>query len=282
MTPPHAPGTPFHLSLSQVQAVISFFTEPTREQTVAPRLQVCPAGPERGKRCPAPLPRGILRAAASPLRAEPRGRPLCGLPRLQHPWPARRAEPGGEQPSLRAAPAGRPAATGRRRVPVLPPPLWVFTAASLAARRRPGAPRRGLSAGPAGRRLRAGCGGPPRREQRGTAGQSRAERGKAELRGAQPAQRSPAPAAPAAKTPRFLYRAKGGCRSAKMGRQTAAGGRAMQRSQSRSSLSASFEALAVYFPCMNSLEEEDGGEGPGVGDGRGAGWGTRVMASGLG
>ncbi|KAF4798098.1 Regulating synaptic membrane exocytosis protein 4 [Turdus rufiventris] len=44
-----------------------------------------------------------------------------------------------------------------------------------------------------------------------------------------------------------------------MGRQTAAGGRAMQRSQSRSSLSASFEALAVYFPCMNSLEEEDGG-----------------------
>lgn len=37
----------------------------------------------------------------------------------------------------------------------------------------------------------------------------------------------------------------------------------MQRSQSRSSLSASFEALAVYFPCMNSLEEDDGGEGPG-------------------
>lgn len=34
----------------------------------------------------------------------------------------------------------------------------------------------------------------------------------------------------------------------------------MQRSQSRSSLSASFEALAVYFPCMNSLEEEEGGE----------------------
>ncbi|RMC15061.1 hypothetical protein DUI87_07241 [Hirundo rustica rustica] len=46
-----------------------------------------------------------------------------------------------------------------------------------------------------------------------------------------------------------------------MGRQTAAGGRAMQRSQSRSSLSASFEALAVYFPCMNSLEEEDGEAG---------------------
>ncbi|KAL0171430.1 hypothetical protein M9458_031741, partial [Cirrhinus mrigala] len=32
----------------------------------------------------------------------------------------------------------------------------------------------------------------------------------------------------------------------------------MQRSQSRMSLSASFEALAVYFPCMNSFDEEDG------------------------
>lgn len=49
-----------------------------------------------------------------------------------------------------------------------------------------------------------------------------------------------------------------------MGRQglggAGAAGRSMQRSQSRSSLSASFEALAGYFPCMNSLEEEDGGE----------------------
>lgn len=26
------------------------------------------------------------------------------------------------------------------------------------------------------------------------------------------------------------------------------------------SLSASFEALAVYFPCMNSFDEEEGGE----------------------
>lgn len=34
----------------------------------------------------------------------------------------------------------------------------------------------------------------------------------------------------------------------------------MQRSQSRISLSASFEALAVYFPCMNSFEEDDGGK----------------------
>ncbi|OWK04452.1 RIMS2 [Cervus elaphus hippelaphus] len=46
-----------------------------------------------------------------------------------------------------------------------------------------------------------------------------------------------------------------------MGRQglggAGAAGRSMQRSQSRSSLSASFEALAGYFPCMNSLEEED-------------------------
>ena len=49
-----------------------------------------------------------------------------------------------------------------------------------------------------------------------------------------------------------------------MGRQglggAGAAGRSMQRSQSRSSLSASFEALAGYFPCMNSLEEEEGGE----------------------
>lgn len=47
-----------------------------------------------------------------------------------------------------------------------------------------------------------------------------------------------------------------------MGRQglggSGAAGRSMQRSQSRSSLSASFEALAGYFPCMNSLEEEEG------------------------
>ncbi|XP_060756205.1 regulating synaptic membrane exocytosis protein 4 isoform X2 [Neoarius graeffei] len=35
----------------------------------------------------------------------------------------------------------------------------------------------------------------------------------------------------------------------------------MQRSQSRMSLSASFEALAVYFPCMNSFDEEEGEAG---------------------
>ncbi|XP_030636514.1 regulating synaptic membrane exocytosis protein 4 isoform X1 [Chanos chanos] len=31
----------------------------------------------------------------------------------------------------------------------------------------------------------------------------------------------------------------------------------MERSQSRISLSASFEALAIYFPCMNSFDEDD-------------------------
>ncbi|XP_040835369.1 regulating synaptic membrane exocytosis protein 2 isoform X36 [Ochotona curzoniae] len=69
---------------------------------------------------------------------------------------------------------------------------------------------------------------------------------------------------PAAKTPRILYRGKSGS-SSKMGRQGSGGagnaGRSMQRSQSRSSLSASFEALAGYFPCMNSLEEEEGAGG---------------------
>lgn len=37
-------------------------------------------------------------------------------------------------------------------------------------------------------------------------------------------------------------------------------GMRIQRSQSKMSLSASFEALAVYFPCMNSFDEEDGGK----------------------
>lgn len=34
----------------------------------------------------------------------------------------------------------------------------------------------------------------------------------------------------------------------------------MERSQSRLSLSASFEALAIYFPCMNSFDDEDAGK----------------------
>lgn len=51
-----------------------------------------------------------------------------------------------------------------------------------------------------------------------------------------------------------------------MGRQghdssaTAAPGMRIQRSQSKLSLSASFEALAVYFPCMNSFDEGSAGE----------------------
>uniref|UniRef100_A0AAV2MBI2 C2 domain-containing protein n=1 Tax=Knipowitschia caucasica TaxID=637954 RepID=A0AAV2MBI2_KNICA len=51
-----------------------------------------------------------------------------------------------------------------------------------------------------------------------------------------------------------------------MGRQSndssaPAAGMRIQRSQSKMSLSASFEALAVYFPCMNSFDEEDGEAG---------------------
>ncbi|TSK20210.1 Regulating synaptic membrane exocytosis protein 2 [Bagarius yarrelli] len=42
---------------------------------------------------------------------------------------------------------------------------------------------------------------------------------------------------------------------------TSSGNGRMQRSQSRMSLSASFEALAVYFPCMNSFDEEEGEAG---------------------
>lgn len=50
-----------------------------------------------------------------------------------------------------------------------------------------------------------------------------------------------------------------------MGRQghdtsAAAPGMRIHRSQSKMSLSASFEALAVYFPCMNSFDEEDEGK----------------------
>lgn len=44
------------------------------------------------------------------------------------------------------------------------------------------------------------------------------------------------------------------------GPDTGNAGLRMQRSPSRISLSASFEALAVYFPCMNSFDEGDGGK----------------------
>lgn len=55
-----------------------------------------------------------------------------------------------------------------------------------------------------------------------------------------------------------------------MGRQghdtsAPAPGMRIQRSQSKMSLSASFEALAIYFPCMNSFDEEDGGKKAGGG-----------------
>lgn len=63
-----------------------------------------------------------------------------------------------------------------------------------------------------------------------------------------------------------------------MGRQghdttAPAPGMRIQRSQSKMSLSASFEALAVYFPCMNSFDEEDGGKMTGGG---GVGWTYRM------
>lgn len=91
-------------------------------------------------------------------------------------------------------------------------------------------------------------------------------------------------AAPAAaKTPRAVLRVKNG--AAKLAKPPAAAGEApggapgpglfMERSQSRLSLSASFEALAIYFPCMNSFDEEDAGTGRG-------GCGLRPRPVGLG
>lgn len=54
----------------------------------------------------------------------------------------------------------------------------------------------------------------------------------------------------------------------------------MERSQSRLSLSASFEALAIYFPCMNSFDEEDAGTGGLRGGGRRV-WGGEAAGSAL-
>ncbi|XP_011221023.2 regulating synaptic membrane exocytosis protein 2 isoform X45 [Ailuropoda melanoleuca] len=109
-------------------------------------------------------------------------------------------------------------------------------------------------------------GGPGSRDSRVRSGPGRRGRGQTPQGPAAPS-RPPKRCgcrAPAAKTPRILYRGKSGS-SSKMGRQglggAGAAGRSMQRSQSRSSLSASFEALAGYFPCMNSLEEEEGEAG---------------------
>lgn len=186
-----------------------FFTDTTREQSLDRWLQVCPAGQERGQRWPSPLPAGAAAAFSGPcgatgpplLRPPPPPAPPWAPGQPGAPLPPAQREPGGEQ-SLRAVPAGRPAASGRRRAPVLPPAFGIYgrrgravPPASLARRRRPArpapAPRRRLTARPAGRRLRAGCGGPPRREQR------RRQRGRAGHSGAQPssAARSP-PSAP--------------------------------------------------------------------------------------
>lgn len=83
-----------------------------------------------------------------------------------------------------------------------------------------------------------------------------------------PRPRRGAPARPraAATTPRAVLRVKNG--AAKLPKPPAAAaaaeapgaGAGMERSQSRLSLSASFEALAIYFPCMNSFDDEDAGK----------------------
>ncbi|KAF3856820.1 hypothetical protein F7725_017543 [Dissostichus mawsoni] len=61
------------------------------------------------------------------------------------------------------------------------------------------------------------------------------------------------------KTPRAVLRVKNAQpRLAKPADPGPTPGLYMERSQSRISLSASFEALAIYFPCMNSFDEDDG------------------------
>lgn len=63
------------------------------------------------------------------------------------------------------------------------------------------------------------------------------------------------------KTPRAVLRVKNAQpRLAKPADPGPTAGLYMERSQSRISLSASFEALAIYFPCMNSFDEDDGGK----------------------
>ncbi|KAK6319725.1 hypothetical protein J4Q44_G00109360 [Coregonus suidteri] len=60
------------------------------------------------------------------------------------------------------------------------------------------------------------------------------------------------------KTPRAVLRVKNAqARMAKPAEPAPTPGLYMERSQSRISLSASFEALAIYFPCMNSFDEDD-------------------------
>lgn len=110
---------------------------------------------------------------------------------------------------------------------------------------------------------------------------------RAPLRTASPRRLAEAPAA--AKTPRAVLRVKNG--AAKLAKPPAAAageapggapgsGLFMERSQSRLSLSASFEALAIYFPCMNSFDEEDAGTGGLRGGGRRV-WGGEAAGSAL-
>lgn len=175
------------------------------------------------------------------------GRPVP-LPRGLLPFHGPRQEDGGggDEPPTTPPPPGPAAArsslpSGRRLAAALP-----------GVRRGGGAGRAGPRAAGGSRWLRsAPCRAAPR------------------SRLASPRRLSAAPAA--AKTPRAVLRVKNG--AAKLAKPPAAAGEApggapgpglfMERSQSRLSLSASFEALAIYFPCMNSFDEEDAGTGRG-------------------
>lgn len=141
----------------------------------------------------------------------------------------------------------------------------------------PSQPRRGAAArrGPALPSAAIGAAGLGWAERRGaaqSAGRQQVAALRTELRAplrtASPRRLAEAPAA--AKTPRAVLRVKNGAaKLAKPPAAAAAAGEApggapgsglfMERSQSRLSLSASFEALAIYFPCMNSFDEEDAG-----------------------
>lgn len=125
--------------------------------------------------------------------------------------------------------------------------------------------RAAIGGGAAGRE--AGRAAGRRAQRRAAAGGSAPLRSALPPRLASPRRLTAAPAA--AKTPRAVLRVKNG--AAKLAKPPAAAGEApggapgpgifMERSQSRLSLSASFEALAIYFPCMNSFDEEDAGTG---------------------
>lgn len=198
-----------------------------------------------------------------PAAARGRGAAAPGRPRQSGPGPA---------PSA-AARSGRrlPAAADWRRAASAP--LRAAGGGTPAATppgpSAPSRPQRGLSPLRPARLSRSPARGGPRSP--GAQGRSRpGPGGGARPQGRAAPSRTPKRSgrrAPAAKTPRILYRGKSAS-SSKMGRQgpggAGAAGRSMQRSQSRSSLSASFEALAGYFPCMNSLQEEEGEAAAGV------------------